>query len=158
MNPVRVRIDAPSGLIELEGDREFVSDYLDKLLPLIETTGFGTSMGLENGGSDGAANPLQGEPTAPEATDAATAKKKRRVAKRPPAGASCRERILVLRGEGFFKDHRSVNDIVGGLAKKGWTHKANQVGAALSNMFSGGEIQRTKMSDGASFAYYWDRH
>lgn len=38
---VRVKIDAPAGLVELEGDREFVSTYLDKLLPIVEAAGFG---------------------------------------------------------------------------------------------------------------------
>jgi hypothetical protein len=158
MSTVRVKIDAPAGLVELEGDRETVREYLDKLLPLIESAGFGTVSRSENGIGGEPSDPAEAEQSAAAANGAAAAppKKKRRVAKRPPAGSSCRERILILRRDGFFKEHRSSNDIVVGLGKKGWTHTSNQVGASLSTMFSNAEIQRTK--EGGSFTYYWDRH
>jgi hypothetical protein len=37
----RVKIDVNSGLIELEGEKDFVSSYLDRLLPLVEAAEFG---------------------------------------------------------------------------------------------------------------------
>lgn len=40
---------------------------------------------------------------------------------------------------------------------KGWTHKSNQVGAALTALFERGQIQRTKEGNGA-WKYYWDRN
>ena len=38
----RIHINAPTGVIEVEGAEEFVEAQLDKLLPLIEACGFGT--------------------------------------------------------------------------------------------------------------------
>jgi|GEM_PF-2965840 len=157
MTVVRARIDARTGLVELEGDKEFVSAYLDKLLPLIETTGFGVNFRNGNGSPEENEEVASAEQVTSDKEAAARQKKKRRVPKRPPAGASCRERILTLRNDGFFSEHRSATDIVAGLAKKGWTYKSNQVGAALVVMFSKGEIQRTKTDDGHGFVYYWDR-
>lgn len=85
-------------------------------------------------------------------------KEKSRTRKRvslPPKGQSCRARITKLRDDKFFSEKRSPSDIVTGLAKKGWTHTVNQVGAALTPMFEKGEIQRTK--EGNGFKYFWDR-
>jgi len=83
-------------------------------------------------------------------------KVRRKKGSAPPKGQSCADRVLILRGEKFFKSHRSSAEIVDGLAAKGWTHNNNQVGAALSSMFRRGDIQRTKESGGA-WKYYWDR-
>lgn len=145
MADAKVRIDAPSGVVELEGDERFVTAYLDKLLPFIEAGGFGTSLGQDvtnpNDGNNGAGNKKP--------------PRKRRAPKRPPAGSSCRERIVNLRDDAFFKEKRSLSEIVKGLAQKGWVHTSNQVGASLSQMFSNGEIQRTQ--DGKSFKYFYDR-
>ena len=82
-------------------------------------------------------------------------KPKRKKRPAPPPGASCRDRINKLKADGFFKGAKATGDIVEGLGKKGWTHNAPQVGAALTIMFNKDEIQRTK--DGGSFKYYWDR-
>jgi len=72
------------------------------------------------------------EPSKSEDADAEVApKKKKRVVRQPPPGQSCRDRMKTLKADGFFKQHRSAGDIVAGLAKKGWTHNASQVGAAL---------------------------
>ena len=62
---------------------------------------------------------------------------------------------MVLRDDGFFKEHQTPSQIVEGLAKHGWTHNSNQVSAAAGNMFTRGDIQRTKKAKG--FAYFWDR-
>lgn len=158
MTSVRVKIDVPAGLIELEGEKEFVGSYLDKLLPLVEAVGFGANGRSEDAPGEDTSSFSPSEPASGENGSSETPKKKRKVPKRPPAGASCRDRILILRGDGFFKEHRSPTDIVAGLAKKGWTHKANQVSAALTTMFSNGEVQRTKADDGPGYTYFWDRH
>jgi len=156
MTAVKVKIDISAGLIELEGESEFVGTYLDKLLPIIEGTGFGN--GYRDSPEESAQNNGANEVDSPQQNGTDATKKKRRVSRRPPAGASCRDRILILKGDGFFKEHRSPTDIVAGLGKKGWTHKTNQVSAALTTMFANGEIQRTKAADGTGFDYYWDRH
>ncbi|WP_149587441.1 hypothetical protein [Tabrizicola flagellatus] len=83
-------------------------------------------------------------------------KAKRKSFKPPPKGQSCADRILVLKADGFFKQHRGGVEIVEGLKVKGWTHKTNQVGAALTKLFEKGMIQRTKEGNG-NWKYYWDR-
>lgn len=152
MADVRVKIDAPSGVVELDGDRDFVSAYLDKLLPLIQEAGLGR----------GAAAPERSaetvEPTPADASNGGdTTKKKRRVTKPAPAGQSCRDRINTLKSDDFFKERRTPTEIVTGLSKKGWTHNVNQVSAAISQMFEKGELQRTKNDNSAGFSYFWDR-
>lgn len=149
----RVHIDAPAGVIDIEGEKDFVEGLLAKLFPLIEEAGFGSRpVGSEP------EQFVEAETVADEAAPAENGKtraKKRRTSA-PPKGQSCAARILVLKQEGFFKDHRSGADIVTGLAAKGWTHKSNQVGASLTQMFERGDIQRTKEGNGA-WKYYWDR-
>lgn len=149
MSNAKVRIDVPAGIVELEGDEGFVTTYLDKLLPFIEAGGFGTGPGEEPSPTNDGSSDSQEKKQA----------RKRRVPKRPPSGSSCRDRILILRKDGFFKgNQRSPSAIVAGLEKKGWTYALNQVGAALTTMFNNGEIQRTKEEGkGKSFKYFYDR-
>jgi hypothetical protein len=149
----RVHIDAPAGVVEIEGEKEFVEGLLAKLFPLLEKTSFGSRPPSGN-----PALPVEelaeGEDVALEQTG--KSKTKKRSANKPPKGHSCADRILTLKTDGFFKEHRSTGDIVEGLKNKGWTHAANQVGAALTNMFGRQEIQRTKEGSG-SWKYFWDR-
>lgn len=149
----RIHIDAPAGVIDLEGEKEFVEGLLAKLFPLIEEAGFGSRPRVN--GATAAAEP---EPDSDETLSAekGTVKGKKRRVGPTPKGQSCAARILALRQEGFFKQHRSTPDIVEGLKSKGWTHAGNQVAAALSQMFKTGQIQRTKEGKGA-WKHYWDR-
>lgn len=149
----RVHIDAPSGIVEIEGEKDFVEGLLAKLFPLLEEAGFGSRP--PSGAFARADNePVELEDAAPEQTSKGRAK--RRKVSAPPKGQSCAARILTLKEEGFFKDHRSATEIVEGLKGKGWTHAPNQVGAALTQMFTRGVIQRTKEGNG-SWKYFWDR-
>jgi hypothetical protein len=151
----RVHIDAPAGVIDIEGEKDFVEGLLAKLFPLVEGAGFGSRSPNANAAQVAEVqDPGRLEEGASE-QDAKTKSKKRRV-NAPPRGQSCADRILTLKGEGFFKDHRTTAEIVEGLKGKGWTHAANQVGAALTNMFARGDIQRTKEGNG-SWKYFWDR-
>lgn len=154
MSTNRIMIDAPTGLIEVEGEKDFVEAQLDKLLPLIEGCGFGQYVEpSEDDTSKASPNSKADEP--PVASDASGGKKTKRAINRPPKGHSCADRILELRKDGFFKDQRTPAQIVEGLSKKGWTHNANQVSAAGGQMFKRGDIQRTSVGNG--FAYFWDR-
>lgn len=149
----RVHIDAPAGIVEIEGEKDFVEGLLAKLFPLLEEAGFGSRP------PSGAIPQVNEEPTEqeePAVEQTGKTKAKRRKVSAPPKGQSCAARISTLRSEGFFKDHRSATDIVEGLKGKGWTHAPNQVGAALSKMFERGDIQRTKEGNG-SWKYFWDR-
>lgn len=149
----RVHIDAPAGVVEIEGEKDFVEGLLAKLFPLLEEAGFGSRP--PNGATASASDqPPEGDEIAQE--QAGKAKTKRRKVVAPPKGQSCAARMTTLKDDDFFKTHRSVNDIIEGLKIKGWTHNANQVGAALTNMFTRGDIQRTKEGNGA-WKYFWDR-
>lgn len=151
----RVHIDAPAGVIEIEGEKDFVEGLLAKLFPLIEEAGFGSQPPM-NGATPAVDLSEQIDPddAAPEQNE--KPKAKRRKVSAPPKGQSCAARIMTLKAEGFFKEHRSGAEIVEGLKGKGWTHALNQVSAALTQMFSRGDIQRTKEGNG-SWKYFWDR-
>jgi hypothetical protein len=148
MAPTKIRIDLNAGIVELEGEEAFVSNQLEKLLPILQTA---KQEGSNN--RDIKAPPDEADVVEPD--PAIEVVRKRRKGGNPPKGASCRARILELKKDGFFKSHRSPNDIVAGLKAKGWTHATNQVSAALIMMFNKGEIQRTG-ADG-KFMYFWDR-
>jgi hypothetical protein len=111
----RVKIDAPAGIIELEGDASFVGSFFEKLVPLIEKARFGHAAD--------AAGAVQSEVQEADARDSEERpKRKKRTTRQPPAGASCRDRINALKTDDFFKEKRTPSDIVEGLGKKGWTH------------------------------------
>src|SRR5690242_1264151 len=100
MAATKVRIDLNAGVVELEGDEAFVSAQLDKLLPVLQISQRSTSNDREED------PPPAGASRADPTTD-----KKRRKGSVPPKGASCRSRILELKKDGFFSEHRSPNDI-----------------------------------------------
>ena len=147
----RILIDARAGILELEGDKAFIEAQLEKLLPLIESAGFGTNPVGESLRSDPANTRAHDTP----ADETNTSKRTKRGGSRPPKGHSCAARMMTLREDGFFKQHRTPAAVVEGLAAKGWTHNGNQVAAAGLNMFNRGDIQRTKR--GRGFQYFWDR-
>jgi len=151
----RVHIDAPAGVVEIEGEKEFVEGLLAKVFPLLEAAGFGSRPPTNDGATGDQSNDLaQGDQ--PLADQNGKGKTKKRRGTTPPKGQSCADRILTLKQEGFFKPKRSVPEIIEGLESKGWTHNGNQVGAALTNMFGRGDIQRTK-EGGGPWKYFWDR-
>jgi hypothetical protein len=142
---VRAKIDIASGIFELEGDKEFVAEHLEKLLPIISK--FQPPAARQRNDDD--ADP--GEQ--PKSDDEGEAeRKKRRTAKRSPGAPTCRSKILELRSKGFFKTNRTPTEIKAGVKADGWTFEINQITAALSSMLKKGEIRRT--SDGGTFKYY----
>lgn len=150
----RVHIDAPAGIIDLEGEKEFVEGMLGKLFPLIEAAGFG-SRPREDGPKD-TDEPDLADISNPEEDAETKRSRPRKPIKRAPSGHTCADRIRNLKMEGFFAEKRSVTDIVSGLKEKGFTHNANQVSAALSQIFKKNDIQRTKSKNG--WSYFWDRN
>ena len=140
----RVKVDVANGVVELEGEASFVTEFFDRFSDILKTPGFGDAA---NGSVPEDVNQIQ--------PDKRERKPTRKKAPNPPKGHSCRDRIKTLVVDGFFSEKRTPVEIVEGLAKKGWTHNGNQVGASLTSMFNAGEISRTK-EDG-SFKYYWDR-
>lgn len=128
-----------------EGDEDWISKKLDLIL----------SSPAAAAGAASTSNTVEEPEDVAAGSTPAKPKKKKRVVQKPPPGASCRDRILILKGEGFFSEKRSAADISAGLEKKGFTHNTSQVGAALTPMFNKGEIQRTK--EGSGWVYFWDR-
>lgn len=149
----KVRIDAPHGIVEIEGDADFVASFYEKLAPLVDRAHFGTAVRIEE---QTASNEIELTNEEGDLQDSGKVKRKKRAAQRPPSGQSCRDRILKLKEESFFSNKRSASDIVAGLAKNGFTHNVSQVSAALTTMFKNGEIQRTK-DGGGNWQFYWDR-
>lgn len=147
----RVKIDAASGIFELEGEADFVQTQLDKLLPLVTAGGF-VKKAVQAEIMNGSITPPPQEDTS---NGANTVRRAKRRSSTPPKGHSCADRMLALRQDGFFKEQKTPSQIVEGLGAKGWTHTSNQVSAAGGQMFKRGDIQRTKAGNG--FAYYWDR-
>ena len=149
----RLFIDASSGVVEIEGEKEFVETNLQKLLPLIEACGLGARAGAaeQKGGTRAKRDQANDTPSGGPTDD----KRVRRTHRQPPKGQSCAARMMTLRENGFFKEHRTPSEIAAGLAKQGSTHTSNQVSAAGVKMFERGDIQRTKKGKG--FSYFWDR-
>lgn len=152
----RIHIDAPAGVIEIEGERDFVEGLLSKLFPLIEEVGFGSRSKADKGPEHAAEDDVNASSEASPAEENGKAKPKRRRAGNPPRGQSCADRIIALKADGFLKDPKGAADIVAGLGAKGWKHKTNQVAAAGESLFKRGLIQRTKEGNGP-WKYYWDR-
>jgi hypothetical protein len=150
----RVHIDAPGGIVEIEGEKEFVEGLLAKVFPLLETAGFGSRPTTPLGTGEQSNNSSQVDQ--PPADQNEKGKTRKRRVNAPPKGQSCADRMSTLKQEGFFKTKRTIGEIIEGLEGKGWTHNGNQVGAALTNMFGRGDIQRTK-EGGGSWKYFWDR-
>jgi len=151
----RVHIDAPAGVIDIEGEKDFVEGLLTKLFPLVEKAGFGSRPTPAVADANGEVN-AEGDDGVPEdgsKNDKPRVKRKRGTT---PKGHSCADRMLGLKEDGFFKTKRSASEIVTGLGEKGYTHKANQVAAAGGSLFERGLLQRTK--EGSGFKYFWDRN
>ena len=125
---------------------------LDKLMPLIESCGFGR---FETHSEDITMRERGRGDEETEDSGEKEAMKTKRAVNRPPKGHSCADRIMELRNDGYFQEQRTPAEIVVRLGEKGWTHTNNQVSAAGGTMFKRGDIQRTK--SGRGFAYFWDR-
>lgn len=153
----RVHIDAPAGIVEIEGEKEFVEGLLAKLFPLLENAGFGTRPSRKAAADQDQVDMDEGHEDDPAEIRPDEAKTKmRRKRGVTPKGHSCADRMLILKEEEFFKIKRGGADIVAGLASKGFTHKSNQVAAAGESLFKRGLLQRTKDGNGP-FQYFWDR-
>jgi hypothetical protein len=149
----KAKIDLANRLIELEGPTEFVSEHLAKLEDVLKNI---HQIKEINANSEIIENPkieIFNSKTSDET--AVSTKKKKKVPKRPAGAKSCRVLLLELRSNKFFNQQRTPKDIVTGLLEKGFRHTENQISAALSIMFSKGEIKRQN-PDGEGWKYHWD--
>ena len=149
----RVHINAPAGIIDIEGEKDFVEGLLGKLFPLFEGVGFGSRPVSD--GSTSVTEDAGDVSVGPELSANFPRPKAKTKISRAPKGQTCAARILRLRDEGYFKSKRSISDIVSGLENIGFTHDARTVSANANTMLKGNKIQRTKVA--GDWVYYWDR-
>ena len=116
----RLKIDVTSGVLEVEGEEEFV-------LKLYEDAKEAGLLALR-----------------PSRLDAWTSEESVQDSKTKRGGPSCAERILELVSGGFFDKPKSASEIKGGLEQNGHSYAANQVGAALTNLYQRGSLRRLK--------------
>lgn len=152
----KVHIDAPAGIIDIEGEKDFVEGLLAKLFPLIEEAGFGSRPHVQAKDQDAESDEEVEAPQADEDNGKTTKAKPKRKRSVAPKGHTCPDRIQALKDEGFFKTKKGIPEIIAGLAAKGYTHNSNQVSAAGDSMFKRGAIQRSKDGKGP-WMYFWDR-
>ena len=134
---VKLHINAGTGLFEIEGDPDFVPRiYEDLKSVLLER------LVRYNANPQELPKTTTFEPAASEPNGDATGKKARRgVTKR--AGPSCADRIISLKGKGFFSGPQSGKQVKEGLRDDGHSYQSNQVAAALTNLHGRGELRRT---------------
>ena len=149
----RVHINAPAGIIDIEGEKEFVEGLLGKLFPLFEGVGFGSRPISD--GSTSVTEDAGDASVGPELDANSPRPRAKTKTSRAPKGQTCAARILELRSSGFFASKKSISEIVSGLADKGFTHDASSVSANANSMFKRQKIQWTKVE--GDWAYYWDR-
>lgn len=151
----RVHIDAPAGIIDIEGEKDFVEGLLAKLFPLIEEAGFGSkALAASEVTANGTEEPELPSVAMPEETNT-TKTRTRKAGKRTPAGQGAPARILTLKSEGFFQERKRTGEILAKMEERRWTHNISQVSAAAGNLVQAGKLQRIK--EGESWLYYWDR-
>lgn len=154
MSNAKVIINTQAVSIELEGEDGFVRTYLDKLMPIIERSRIEASSSTNKPKTSQGMIETSPEPGLVEQTAVASASPSPRTrGGKRVAGGSCRDRIKILRGEGFFDAQRGISDVVKALQGKGHAHNTNQVGAALSTMFDRGELHRQSVE--GRFKYSW---
>jgi hypothetical protein len=63
------------------------------------------------------------------------------------AAASTRDRILVLKAEGFFSKSRTIGEVRDQLATRGWLYPLSSLSGPLQ-LLASDELRRQKVSDG----------
>jgi len=71
----------------------------------------------------------------------------------PKAPASVRDRILVLRAEGFFVSERGLGEIRDELRVRGWPYQLTSLSGPLQSLVQRRELRRAKVSNGKLKSY-----
>ena len=139
----RIFVDAPSGVIELEGDKEFVEAQFQKVIPFIEASGFGNGPNVVDQAA-AASGTRDTTIETPAGNPPNIRRRAKRAVSRPAPGHSCADRIKILMEDGFLKEPRTTSEIAMELGRKGWIHTSSHVSASCGDMFKRGEIRRSK--------------
>ena len=140
----RLIVNLASGVIEAEGDSEFVkSIYAD-----LRETIIARSANLPAGSASPNFTPPDEADEAAD-TDGQKGKKGRRRGK--ASGPCCAALISGLKDEGYFSELRSAGDVGAKLREKGTAYEGKHVAASLIDLVRRGALRR--VSEGGSWSY-----
>lgn len=66
----------------------------------------------------------------------------------PGQAASLTDRLLVLRGDGFFGSQRTLTDIREELGSRGWHYPLTTLSGAMQNLVRNRELRRERVKNG----------
>jgi hypothetical protein len=144
MDSVKALINVGDKSIQLEGERAFVEKYLDQYFTLIQTM---SSVALNEISNDGGDPIEQENGNLPETENSQEIKApiKRNRAKRLSGMPTCADRIRAIKGENYFSQLRTAEEILTYLKdNKGTAYDPNIIFASLSNFIKRGELRRIK--------------
>ncbi|MFL6727966.1 MAG: hypothetical protein ACJ8FS_15855 [Sphingomicrobium sp.] len=140
----RLTVNLANGVIEAEGDSDFVKSIYADLREII----IARSASLRAVSGSPNFTPPDDADEASD-TDAQKGKKGRRRGK--ASGPSCASRISALKDEGYFSELRSAGDVGAKLREKGTAYEGKHVAASLIDLVRRGALRR--VSKGGSWSY-----
>jgi hypothetical protein len=141
----RLTVNLSTGVIEAEGELEFVQGIYDDLRDVI----LKKSAALPSAPS--AASPVASN-EAEEGEESSGMKVRKPPRRRGKiSGPSCASRIVALKDEEYFSELRSAGDVGAKLREKGTAYEAKHVAASLIDLVKRGALRRVQ--DGGSWSY-----
>ena len=127
----RLSVDLQNGLIEIEGELEFVERIYDEMRPFLlgRLEISPSAKPVKNGSGRNKDNP---------------SKEQKSPRRRKSAGPSCASRIKELQDDGFFALPRVVGEVKEKLSEKGATYENKHVAAALTQLTQSSVLRRFK--------------
>ena len=137
----RAFINIREGTVELEGSEEFVSSHLDLIKEVMQEFSK-SSISLAQ------VNPAK-EQVIYESDRISNVKTERREKKQTGEVKQIRERIAVLKGEGFFNSPKSIREVHVEMRTRMWYHIPQNIQSALRDIELG--IKRIQEGDRYKF-------
>lgn len=137
----RAFINIRDGTLELEGSEDFVSSHLDLIKEVMQEFS-------KSGMSLAEVNPAN-EQVIYESGRISNVKPERREKKQTGEVKQIRERIAVLKGEGFFNSPKSIREVHIEMRTRMWYHIPQNIQSALRDMELG--IKRIQEGDRYKF-------
>jgi hypothetical protein len=125
----KMLFDLQRGLVEVEGEEQFVEKVYADLRATLSQKVASYSAAAPDAASDAAEQNSSDEP-----------KKTRKRTK--SAGPSCASRIEALKADKFFDQLRTSKEVTDKLRQKGTAYEGKRVAAALHAMTSSGKLRR----------------
>lgn len=140
----RLTINLATGIIEAEGDAEFVRGIYSDLRDTILKRASVAPMRSVDPPVDRSDKPDD------EGESAGSAGRKAR-RRGKASGPSCASRIVGLKDEGYFSELRSAGDVGAKLREKGTAYEGKHVAASLIDLVKRGALRR--VSQAGSWSY-----